>query len=86
MVGLGETFTELSQTIIDLYNSGVRMLTIGQYLQPSKQHLTVDKYYCPEEFIELEMFAKKTGFKEVASGPFVRSSYKAEQLLNSNAQ
>lgn len=82
MVGLGETYKELFQTIIDLYEHGCSILTIGQYLQPSKKHLAVEKYYAPEEFLELEEFAKKIGFSEVASGAFVRSSYKAEELLN----
>ncbi|MCP3898105.1 MAG: lipoyl synthase [Desulfobacteraceae bacterium] len=81
MVGIGETYDELSQTIKDLFDNGVSILTIGQYLQPSKNHLPVEKFYCHEEFKELENYAKKIGFKEVASGPFVRSSYKAEQLL-----
>ncbi|MCK5312534.1 MAG: lipoyl synthase [Desulfobacteraceae bacterium] len=82
MVGLGETYNELSDTLNDLYKSGCSMLTIGQYLQPSKEHLSVKKYYSPEEFEELEKLAKKIGFAEVASGAFVRSSYKAEELLN----
>jgi lipoic acid synthetase len=80
MVGLGETYNELAQTIVDIFKTGCSILTIGQYLQPSKNHLSVQKYYSPEEFVELKKFAKKTGLKEVASGPFVRSSYKAEQL------
>ena len=82
MVGLGETFFQLFDTINDLYDHGCSILTIGQYLQPSKNHLPVEKYYSPEEFIELKTFAEKTGFKEVASGAFVRSSYKAEELLH----
>ncbi|MCK5100941.1 MAG: lipoyl synthase [Desulfobacteraceae bacterium] len=82
MVGLGETYAELFETMNDLFKSGCSMLTIGQYLQPSKEHLSVKKYYSPDEFTELEKLAKKIGFAEVASGPFVRSSYKAEELLN----
>ena len=82
MVGLGETYSEIFDTLNDLHTHGCSMLTIGQYLQPSKKHLSVKKYYSPEEFSELEKLAKKIGFKEVASGPFVRSSYKAEELLN----
>jgi lipoyl synthase len=82
MVGLGETYSELMSTINDLYESGASILTIGQYLQPSSKHLTVKKYYSPEEFFELEKLAKRIGFTEVASGPFVRSSYKAEELLS----
>ena len=82
MVGIGETFTELFNTMNDLIKHGCTILTIGQYLQPSKKHLSVEKYYTPEEFFELEQLAKRIGFTEVASGPFVRSSYKAEELLN----
>lgn len=84
MTGLGETFMELSQTITDLFNAGCTILTIGQYLKPSKKHLPVKKYYTPEEFALLEKFARKTGFKEVAAGPFVRSSYKAEKLFTTS--
>ncbi len=80
MVGLGETFQEVAETIKDLFNAGCSILTIGQYLQPSKKHLFVQKYYTLEEFAELKKFAQKTGFAKVASGPFVRSSYKAYEL------
>ncbi len=81
MVGLGENFDELEQTIKDLYNHGCTILSIGQYLQPSKSHLPVEKYYTPDEFITLKEVAERIGFKKVASGPFVRSSYRAGELL-----
>jgi lipoic acid synthetase len=80
MVGLGETREALEQTICDLKEHGCDILTIGQYLQPSKDHLPVAAYYTPEAFEELDVFAKSVGFKTVASGPFVRSSYRADQL------
>jgi len=83
MVGLGETMAQLEQTIQDLFDHDCEILTIGQYLQPSRQHLKVKKYYSPEEFKEMEIFARQIGFKRVASGPFVRSSYKAQDLFNS---
>ena len=80
MVGLGETREELEQTIRDLKNHGCDIVTIGQYLQPSRDHLPVVKYYPPEEFEQLKRFARSTGFTTVACGPFVRSSYQADQL------
>ncbi len=80
MVGLGEQKDELERTIVDLYEHGCRILTIGQYLQPSAKHLKVVKYYTPEEFEELKTFAKEAGFQSVASAPFVRSSYQADSL------
>ena len=82
MAGLGETFAELSATLRDLYDSGCRILTVGQYLQPTRQHLPVEKYYTPEEFAELEQAALEIGFARVASGPLVRSSYKAHALAD----
>ena len=83
MVGLGETKEELKETIKDLYQHGCRILTIGQYLQPSAKHLPVVQYYTPEKFDELKSFAESIGFKSVASAPFVRSSYQAERLCKS---
>jgi lipoyl synthase len=81
MVGLGETLSELEKTLNDLVDHDCDILTVGQYLQPTKEHLPVAKYYTPEEFQHIEKLAKKIGFKRVASGPFVRSSYKAEELM-----
>ncbi|HKK91411.1 MAG TPA: lipoyl synthase [Desulfobacteraceae bacterium] len=82
MVGLGETREELEATILDLYCYGCSFLTIGQYLQPSRQHLPVAAYYSPEAFDSLKRFARATGFKKIASGPFVRSSYQAGTFLD----
>ncbi len=81
MVGLGETRTQLDQTLQDLLDHGCDMLTIGQYLQPTRDHLPVVKFYPPEEFDELAETARNLGCKKVASGPFVRSSYQAEELF-----
>lgn len=81
MVGLGETDDELRQAIRDLYEHGVRLLTLGQYLQPTRAHRPVDRFMEPAVFEEMAGYAKGLGFKGVASGPMVRSSYKAEELL-----
>ncbi|WP_022668639.1 lipoyl synthase [Desulfospira joergensenii] len=84
MVGLGETRDQLVRTFTDLHDHGCDLLTIGQYLQPSKAHLNVEKFYSPEEFAELEKTAREIGFSQVAAGPFVRSSYKAKELFQKN--
>lgn len=81
MVGLGESKEELARTMEDIFGHGCDILTIGQYLQPTRQHLTVKKYYSPEEFKQLELTARKIGFQRVAAGPFVRSSYNAADLF-----
>ncbi|MFO7913615.1 MAG: lipoyl synthase, partial [Desulfotignum sp.] len=81
MVGLGETLSQLEQTMQDLHTHGCDMLTMGQYLQPTKKHLPVEKYYPPAEFEQLEQTARNIGFTKVAAGPFVRSSYRAEELF-----
>lgn len=78
MVGLGERKEEIVQVMNDLRANGVDMLTIGQYLQPSKFHLAVERYVTPEEFREYETIGYELGFKNVASGPMVRSSYHAD--------
>lgn len=78
MVGLGETIDEIEETFADLKNAGVDILTVGQYIQPSKQHLPVDKYYTLEEFENLKALARKIGFKNFQIGPLVRSSYHAK--------
>ena len=80
MVGLGETNEQLIQTINDLCSHGCQILTLGQYLQPSSSHLPVERYYTPDEFDRLKETALKMGFENVAAGPFVRSSYRAEEL------
>ncbi len=78
MLGLGETLDEVREVITDLYDHKVRMLTLGQYLQPSRDHLPVQRFVHPDEFRELKVFAEQMGFDSVASGPMVRSSYHAD--------
>jgi lipoic acid synthetase len=80
MVGLGESGEELHHLLGDVRQVGCDILTIGQYLQPSKEHLPVVRYLLPEEFAVLEQQALALGFGAVAAGPFVRSSYQAESL------
>jgi lipoic acid synthetase len=80
MLGLGETTEELFETLADLRSIGCDLVTLGQYLQPSPQHLPVNRYLPPEEFEELGRLALKLGFLDVASGPFVRSSYHADEM------
>ncbi len=77
MVGLGETVDEIAETLDDLRAIGTDVVTFGQYLQPTKLHLTVEKFYTPQEFLELKHLAYKKGFRFVAAGPLVRSSYRA---------
>jgi len=81
MVGLGESFDEVVDVMRDLAAIGVDILTIGQYLQPSKQHLPVERFYLPEEFDRFQEIGKELGFKWVESGPLVRSSYRAERQV-----
>jgi lipoic acid synthetase len=80
MLGLGETHEELFDVLADLLDAGCDMLTLGQYLQPTPGHLPVVRYVPPEEFEELGQAAKAMGFRRVASGPFVRSSYHAGEM------
>ena len=80
MVGLGENEDQVMETLQDLLDHGVRMLTIGQYLRPTRNHEPVHRFVPPEEFVRYEARAREMGFHAVASGPFVRSSYKAETL------
>ncbi len=80
MLGLGETLDELLDVFADLRAVGCDMLTLGQYLQPTPDHLPVDRYVPPEEFDEIGVLAKRLGFGMVASGPFVRSSYNAGEM------
>jgi lipoic acid synthetase len=79
MVGLGEEHDELVETLRDLRRVGVSILTIGQYLRPTDAHLTMVRYYAPEEFAELKRIALDLGFGHVESGPLVRSSYHAHE-------
>lgn len=81
MLGLGETREELYETLADLLDAGCDFLTLGQYLQPSPEHLEVLRYVPPLEFDELGHAAKLMGFRQVASGPFVRSSYHARDMV-----
>ncbi|MCC6612949.1 MAG: lipoyl synthase [Anaerolineae bacterium] len=81
MAGLGETFDEIVEVMRDLAARGVDILTIGQYLQPSKKHLPVEKFYTPEEFDRFIEIGKELGFKWVESGPLVRSSYRADEQV-----
>ncbi len=81
MVGLGEDKEQIIKTMQDLREADVDFLTIGQYLQPTRQHVEIKKYYTPEEFNEFKRIALDLGFKHVESGPLVRSSYHAEQAL-----
>lgn len=81
MIGLGETFAQIKETIEDLYSVGCNILTIGQYIQPSKEHLPVAKYYSLEEYEELKKLAASIGIKNYQIGPLVRSSYNAASLV-----
>lgn len=81
MVGLGETIDEIHQVLADLSRVSCGIVTIGQYLRPSRDHLPVAKYYTPEEFQELKQFAQGLDFHHVESGPLVRSSYHAGRAL-----
>ena len=82
MLGLGETKEEIIETMRDLRNVGVDIITLGQYLQPTKKHLTVKDFITPEDFKEYEVIGKEMGFRHVESGPLVRSSYKAHKHIH----
>lgn len=82
MVGLGETLAQIEETLCDLKSVGVDIITIGQYIQPSKAHLEVAKFYTLDEFEELKTLARKVGFKNYQIGPLVRSSYHAMNSFN----
>lgn len=81
MLGLGETKNEIKKTLMDLINAGCMLLTLGQYLAPSKEHVPVTRYVPPEEFEMWAKTARSMGFKSVAAGPLVRSSYRADDML-----
>jgi len=81
MLGLGETIEEVLDTLADLHDAGCRMLTLGQYLQPSPRQLPVVRYVEPDEFDRLGVAARRMGFSRVAAGPFVRSSYHAREMI-----
>ena len=82
MLGLGETEEEVIQTLYDLKDAKVDVVTIGQYLQPSKKHLPVKEFITPEQFEKYERIGKELGFIHVESGPLVRSSYHAEKHIH----
>jgi lipoic acid synthetase len=84
MLGLGESDNEIMQTMLDLRAADVDILTLGQYLRPTPNHLAVDRYVTPEEFDQYRREGLDTGFLEVVAGPMVRSSYRAEQVLQKN--
>ena len=81
MLGLGETHEEVLETLEDLRSVNVDIVTLGQYLQPSKKHLPVKEFISPEQFKKYELFGKDLGFRHVESGPLVRSSYKAQKHI-----
>jgi lipoic acid synthetase len=82
MLGLGETREEVLQTMDDLLETGCKVLTIGQYLAPTKAHLPVAEYFTPAFFDELRSEGLRKGFRFVESSPLVRSSYRAEEHVN----
>lgn len=84
MLGLGETDGEIEQTMTDLREAGVDALTLGQYMQPTKRHLKVIEYITPEKFKKWENTGNELGFLYTASGPLVRSSYKAGEFFLTN--
>lgn len=86
MLGLGETMEEIIETMDDLRANKVDIMTIGQYLQPTKKHLKVQKYYTPQEFGELRKIAMSKGFSHCEAGPLVRSSYHADEQVNAAAK
>lgn len=81
MIGLGETLDDIEETLTDLKNVDCDILTIGQYIQPSKQHLEVKKFYTEDEYENLRNLAQKIGFKHYQIGPLVRSSYRAAEII-----
>ncbi len=83
IVGMGETWPEVLDVLGDLRACGVDIVTIGQYLRPSKQHIALDRYYTPQEFAELKAHGLELGFRHVESGPLVRSSYHAHSQVQS---
>ncbi|MFA5312306.1 MAG: lipoyl synthase [Methanomassiliicoccales archaeon] len=83
MVGLGESMDELCQAMDDLREADVDMVTVGQYLRPSRAQVEVSRYITPEEFADIARIAKEKGFRHVSSGPFVRSSYRAGEAYES---
>jgi len=85
MVGLGESGSEIGRTLLDLRSAGCKFLTVGQYLRPAQNNVSVRKYYSPLEFEELKSQALGLGFEDVEAGPLVRSSYQARRMFHSVA-
>ena len=85
IVGMGETQGEVVATMADLRAVDCDLLTVGQYLRPSAKHIAIDRFYPPEEFAELARLGREMGFKHVAAGPLVRSSYHADEQHNAAA-
>ena len=84
MLGLGETEEEIVETMDDLRAANVDILTMGQYLRPTKNHLAIERYVTPDQFNQYRQWGLDRGFLEVVSGPLVRSSYRAERVLELN--
>jgi lipoic acid synthetase len=84
MLGLGETDAEVEQCLRDIREAGVDIVTLGQYLQPTRNHLAVDRYVSPQSFQQLRDFGLGLGFMEVVAGPMVRSSYRADRVFQKN--
>ena len=84
MLGLGETLEEVQEVMQDLRDHNCDMLTLGQYLQPTANHYPIDRYVTPAEFEQYRQWGLEKGFLEVVAGPMVRSSYRAEQVLQKN--
>jgi lipoic acid synthetase len=82
MFGLGETEKEILESYEDIKKAGVDVLTLGQYMRPTVNHLPVEKWYSPEEFDYYKNLAVEFGFLEVAAGPMVRSSYRADRIAH----
>ena len=84
MLGLGESKEEVIQVLEDMAEHSIDMVTLGQYLQPSRDHLAVERFVHPDEFEEYALIGREMGFRHIASGPLVRSSYHADKqaLLN----
>jgi lipoic acid synthetase len=85
MLGLGETTEELLEVFADLRSVGCDTLTLGQYLAPTLKHIPVARFVPPEEFDELAALARRLGFRKVVAGPFVRSSYHADEMVGADA-
>jgi len=84
MLGLGERDNEILQTMDDLRAANVDILTLGQYLRPTANHLPIERYVTPDEFAAYRQEGLDKGFLEVVAGPLIRSSYRAEQVLQKN--